>query len=129
MARDEVLDTARTAELIEAARANRHDDVWRLAADLSDVAISRPSEIWLAFLEALDFADDESRMALATNLLEHMVQEDFTFFDRIESEIKGGNRRLALALTSCWKFGAANEPENAKRWDELVEGYASQREK
>ena len=39
----------------------------------------------------------------------------------MKKEIERGNRRMILTLAYCQKFGQAEEPQNAERFDSFVE--------
>ena len=59
-------------------------------------------------------------MAVATCLLEHLLQHHFDgFIARVEEEAMG-SARFADTVCGCWKFGQAEEPSRAARLDRLI---------
>jgi hypothetical protein len=94
--------------------------VWQIAADSWDDATERPANAWPHIIDVLAVADDDSIAAIATCILEHVLEHDFTYFDRVEQEIAAGNAAVLRAFFLCSKFGQSKLPENERRWDKLV---------
>jgi hypothetical protein len=59
-------------------------------------------------------------MAVATCLLEHLLEHHFeSVFPRAQ-QLARRNVRFADTFTPCWKYGQAKLPRNEKRFDALV---------
>lgn len=65
--------------------------------------------------------------ALATCVLEHLLEYDFSLFDSLERGIRSGDRKLLYTFGLCAKFGLSEEPQNAERWNVLKEEYSDDR--
>ena len=94
--------------------------VWQIAADSWDDATERPDDAWPHMIEALAVADDDSIGAIATCILEHILEHDFSYFDRVEQEIATGNIKMRRAFLLCSRFGHSKLPESEQRWNKLV---------
>jgi hypothetical protein len=59
-------------------------------------------------------------MAVATCLLEHLLQHHFDrFIARVEDDAMA-SAQFADTVSHCWKFGQAEEPSRAARLDRLM---------
>ncbi len=106
--------------LKEAILRRDSDAIWRIAAESWDDVVRRSSDAWPHLLEALEVADGESVQAIATCVLEHVLEHDFSYFDLVEREIEAGNEKMLKAFLMCSKFGQSKLPQNEQRWDALV---------
>ena len=79
-----------------------------------------PDAVW-AFVEKWGSHQDEDlRTAIATCLLEHLLGEHFAdYFGKVEDAVHG-SPIFGDTFSRCWKFDQAEQPENAKRWDKLL---------
>ena len=110
---------------IEAAEPS--DTIWQAAIDLSDSIESQFADVFEITLQAISQArHSDTFAALSTCLLEHLLEHDFSAFDTIEAKIRGGDEKVLYALAGCWKFGAAEAPVNAARWNALLTEYETQ---
>lgn len=101
--------------------SNDERRIWNAAEIMGEYAEHHPSAIWCLTLIHASSADTEVRQAIATCVLEHILEYHFdTFFDLIENAIQGGDERLRDTLKICWKFGQADLPKNRNRWDRLI---------
>lgn len=95
--------------------------VWRAAEALGEYAKTDPDAIWPLVVKHASGANPEVRSAIATCVLEHVLEHHFDrYFPLVEAIVRSGNRCFAEAFKTCWKFGHAEEPDRAKRWDELL---------
>ena len=63
--------------------------------------------------------DGDLRMAIATCLLEHLLEFHFDdFIERIEQAALADPLFADMTLM-CWKFGRAEDPKRAARFDRL----------
>jgi len=95
--------------------------VWEAAEALGEYAELNPDAIWPLVVKHGSSVNDEVRSAIATCVLEHILQYHFDrYFPLVENIIRSGNQWFAKTFQICWKFGFAERPANAKRWDELL---------
>jgi len=95
--------------------------IWKEAIDLSEFIDTQYDMVCEATLMALRKARHQDTIAaLATCLLEHLFEHDFSFFDTAEQRILAGDSKLLFALSRCSKFGMATKEVNSRRWDALL---------
>ena len=59
-------------------------------------------------------------MAIATCVLEHILEHHFdSFFPRVET-LARQNRWFHETFEACWQFGQSALPGNSKRWRDLA---------
>lgn len=102
-------------------QSDNESDRWAAAAELGEYVIDHPDDIWPIVLRLASSEIEDVRQAVATNVLEHLLEHHFEkFFPLIESEIKGGNQHLRDSLKLCWKFGQSLDASRSDRWDSLL---------
>jgi hypothetical protein len=95
---------------------------WQAAIKLGEYVESRPAAIWPLVVKYGSYRNSDVRMAIATCVLEHILEHHFnTYFRKVKQIVDSGNHNFADTLTSCWKFGQSELPTNAKRLDKLIE--------
>jgi len=73
------------------------------------------------FGEQATGTDDDMRTAIATCVLEHILEHHFDpFFDRSRQIVTAGSAAFADTLRQCWRFDQAELPANTKRLDDLL---------
>lgn len=103
---------------------------WKAAADLSDYVEKHPSKLWPLVVKYGSSGNEDLRMAVATCILEHVLQYHFgQYFPKLEKLLLAGNRNLRDTFSSCWKHGQSESKKNSKRWEELLDKTGTQREK
>ena len=93
---------------------------WQAVGALSRFIARNPQPIWLMIRRwgARDEAD--TRAAIATCLLEHLLQFHFKeYIGRVERMAKS-DPNFADTVSMCWKFGQAQKPANSARLDALI---------
>jgi hypothetical protein len=96
-----------------------NDPRWQAIIGLSPYIATDPDALLAFCLRWGESADADLRSAVATCLLEHLLEHHFeTVFPRVELEARG-NRRFADCLTQCWPFGATTEASNLQRFEQL----------
>lgn len=94
---------------------------WDAAEAAGELIELRPWDVWRLVLRHGGSENEDTRTAVATCILEHLLEDHFhTFFPLLEAQIRAGNKLLGETLGLCWKFGVAEEPQNAERWDSLL---------
>ena len=118
----DVRDAIERAERIlpgQAAAEGESDPRWQAIVAIEDFIQEEPDAIWSFILRWGSNADEDLRTAVATCLLEHLLQHHFSrFFPRVEEAVRS-NPLLADTFLKCWKFGQAKEERDAKRFDSL----------
>lgn len=113
------------AELIKNTEPN--DAIWQEAIRLSDSIDSQYEVVFNLTLEALSLSEHTDTIAaLSTCLIEHLLEYDFSGFERLEQKIRIGDDKALLAVAMCAKFGASKIPANAARWESLLAEYSPQ---
>jgi len=117
-----VRDAIESAERILpgcAAPEGETDPRWQAIIVVEDFVQSDPEPIWPFIIRWGSSADEDLRTAIATCLLEHLLNYHFDrFFPRLEEAVQG-NALLADTFSRCWKLGQAEEEPNARRFEAL----------
>jgi len=113
-----------------AAAEGENDPRWQAIIKIEDFVKDEPDAIWGFVLRWASSLDEDLRDAVATCLLEHLLQHHFArFFPQVEEAVRT-DRVFAKTFRLCWKFGQAAESGNAERFDALrTECSRSDREK
>jgi hypothetical protein len=94
---------------------------WQAIIRVGEFVESDPEPIWGFILRWSNHSQDDSRDALATCLLEHLLEHHFaTYFPLVEREALT-NPPFADTCRRCWAFGRATESGNRERFQALVE--------
>ena len=93
--------------------------VWKAAVRLGEFVEIAPNEVWSLVTKWADSENDEVRMALATCVLEHLLEHHFDRYFPLVEELALSNSRFADTFSSCWQFGQSDAPDNAARMDSL----------
>jgi hypothetical protein len=103
-----------------AAADGQEDPRWKAIIAIADFIEDEPEPIW-SFVERWgQHADEDLRSAIATCLLEHLLEVHFDLLFPKAEHLARSNPQFAHTLTMCWPFGEARRPENAMRMDKLV---------
>ena len=118
----EAADAPAAVERAEAMLASADNDTrWQGAILLGEFCRTAPETIWPAVVRWGSSTDDDMRTAIATCVLEHILEHHFDpFFDHSREIIAAGNSAFADTLSRCWRFGQAKLPTNKTRLDELL---------
>jgi hypothetical protein len=91
---------------------------------VSEFIQSNPDEVWSFAQRWGAHKDQDIKAAVATCLLEHLLEHHFEkVFPKLEAAVKA-DRELAATLSLCWKFGQAEEPKNSARLSRLLKEVA-----
>ena len=100
------------------ASGNEHAR-WQAAITLGEFAEPSPERIWPLVLKHGSRRQADARMAIATCVLEHILEYHFdAFFPRV-SDAARTSRWFRETFRSCWRMGRAQSPRNARRWRRL----------
>jgi len=95
------------------------DPRWQAIIEVGMFTEQEPEAIWPFVLKWGSHEDEDVRAAIATCLLEHLLEHHFDLlFPRVETAARS-NIWFAKTTSQCWKFGEAKEPMRAARFDRL----------
>ena len=95
------------------------DARWQAIIEVAMFAEREPEVIWPFVLKWGSQEEKDVRAAIATCLLEDLLQYHFDLiFPLVESAAKS-NELFGKTTAICWKFGEAAEPIRAARFDAL----------
>ncbi len=114
----------------QAAPKEGDDPRWQAIIKIEDFIKEEPDAIWPFISRWGSSTDEDLRAAVATCLLEHLLQHHFArFFPPVE-EAARKDPLFAKTFLVCSKFGQAAESGNAERFQALrAECIKSDREK
>src|SRR5262245_54944833 len=102
-----------------AAREGEIDPRWQAVIAVAEFVESEPEAVWAFALRWGRSDDADLRAAIATCVLEHLLEHHFDLFISRVEEAARGSRLFAKTVRSCWKSGQAEEPTRAARFDRL----------
>lgn len=95
-------------ELARMAILDQDNDCrWQSLIVIGEFIENHPEDIWSIVLEHASNSDEDMKTALATILLEHLLEHHFdNFVPKLRREIVDGkNLAVAKVLAKCWVFG------------------------
>ena len=116
-------------KILERALASSDDKArWAAAAELGEFVYSEPDLLWPIVLKHGSSPDEDLRAAVATCLLEHILEHHFdAFFPKLKIEILKENSNLRNTLELCWKFNLTKV--QVARWEKLLKETSKKRGK
>jgi len=114
-------EVAAVLKQAEADFASADEDTrWQAAIAIGVFSEAYPEAIWPLVEKWGSNADEGTRAAVATCVLEHVLEAHFQpFFTRTAALINHGNAFFADTFCGCWKLGEATEGENSAKFDRL----------
>jgi hypothetical protein len=95
------------------------DPRWQAILRVGDYIESEPDEVWSFIHRWGSHANRDLRAAVATCLLEHLLQYHFdAYFPRVE-EVALADASFGDTFLRCWPIGQANQPANVERFNSL----------
>jgi hypothetical protein len=82
--------------------ATEPDPHWQAVISVAEYVAEHPEECWAFSLRWSDSEDEDIRMAVATCLLEHLLETHFDRFYERALAAKASSGRFATTLASCW---------------------------
>jgi hypothetical protein len=102
-----------------AAPGGVQDPRWQAIIEVGHFAPKEPEAIWPFVLKWGSHEDEDLSAAIATCLLEHLLEYHFDLiFPRVEAAAKS-NVWFAKTTAQCGKFGEAEQPKKAEQFDRL----------
>jgi hypothetical protein len=119
MSVQDVIERANAILPGRAAPEGQRDWRWQCIIDLGEYVESNPEEVWAFVAHWGGHRDEDLRSAIATCLLEHLLEHHFdVIFPRVEQRALG-DKRFGAMFSICAKCGQAELPKNAPRFDAL----------
>lgn len=92
------------------------DPRWQAIIAIGEHTESEPAAVWEFIQRWGVHSDDDLRMAIATCLLEHLLDYHFdAFLPRVE-ELALTSPLFRATFLHCWQMGQSAEPGNAERF-------------
>ena len=102
-----------------AAPDGAEDARWQTIIAVGEFVEQEPNAIWPFVLRWGSHEDDDIRAAVASCLLEHLLEHHFALiFPRVE-EAARSDKWFGNTTIRCGKFGQATEPRSAQLFDRL----------
>jgi len=95
------------------------DTRWQAIIAVSEFVERDPDVIWPFVMRWGSHQDEDIRTAVATCLLEHMLERHFDHIFPLVEKAARSNVWFGKTTTRCWKFGQASDPRRAERFDRL----------
>ena len=118
-----VHDAIAAAETLLPGRAAPDGEIdprWQAIIAVGDFIEEEPDAVWSFILRWGSSRDEDLRAAIATCLLEHLLEHHFDeFIGQIEAASRG-DARFGDTIARCGKFGKSEEPGRSARFDRLV---------
>lgn len=118
-----VQEAIAAAELLlpgEAAPDGEIDPRWQAIIAVSEFIDDEPDAVWSFVVRWGASSDEDLRSAIATCVLEHLLERHFDDFIARVEEAAQADRLFGEMTVSCWKFGHSKDPDRAERFDRLV---------
>jgi len=120
MSIDDVIRQANTAMAQPGDGDLPGDPRWQAVIAVGEHIPTDPDAVWHFLLHWASTADSDLHAALATCLLEHLLEQHFdTYFPQVE-RLAISDRNFADIFRMCWAMGEADVPANRERFDGLL---------
>jgi hypothetical protein len=97
----------------------KRDPRWQAIIRVGEYIETQPEVVWHFAHRWGKHAQADLRSAVATCLLEHLLEHHFDLTFPHVREAALGSPRFADTLGSCWSFGQSELPDNAARVERL----------
>jgi hypothetical protein len=98
------------------------DPRWQAIIKVADYIETEPHEVWCFIKNWGKHANEDVRTAVATCLLEHLLEYFFEEYFPLVKESCYKSKRFALTFQMCSQFGRAKLPKNSKAFNKLQRG-------
>jgi hypothetical protein len=118
-----VQEAIAAAEVLLPGRAapdGRTDPRWQAIIAVGEFIETEPDAVWLFIRRWGGSTNTDLRSAVATCLLEHLLENHFDRFIPLVEQAALEDQLFADTVCQCWKFGQAQESDRAVRLDRLV---------
>jgi hypothetical protein len=97
----------------------KQDPRWQAIITVADHIPENPLEVWRFARKWGAHANEDVRAAIATCVLEHLLQHHFGMVFPLVEKACGQSRRFADTFVMCGDFGQSELPGNARRFMRL----------
>ena len=116
---EEAIDAAEQVLPGEPAPDGDLDPRWQAIIAVGEFVQAAPEVLWPFALRWGSHPDADLRMAIATCLLEHLLEHHFdTFIERVEKATTT-SPEFAFTVRACWTFRTSDESHRAARFRRL----------
>ena len=98
-----------------AADAGAIDPRWQAILAIGNFIEDHPNEVWNFAAKWGCVSDDDLRAAVATCLVEHLLEHHFDRVFPMVEKLAIKDPRFAETFLSCWDYGQSEQPANAAR--------------
>ena len=103
----------------QAAPADAEDPRWQAIIEVSEFLETDPAPIWSFVQRWGSYPDDDLSDAIATCVLEHLLELHFDAYFSKVVEAAHSNPQFARTVEMCAAFGLTEEPGNFERFEKL----------
>ncbi len=96
------------------------DPRWHAIIEVAEFIETEPEAVWLFTRKWGAHPDDDTRMAIACCVLEHLLEHHFDAYIARVEEAAMTDPFFAETVSWCSKFGQTEEPKNSRRFDRLL---------
>ena len=96
------------------------DHRWQAIIAVGEFIETEPEAVWSFILRWGSDANEDLRTAIATCLLEHLLEHHFDNFIRRVEQHARADGLFADTVLRCWKFGEAEQLNRAARFNRLI---------
>jgi hypothetical protein len=100
-------------------REDEIDPRWQAIIKVGEYIQTEPKHVWLFISKWGSHPNEDIRSAVATCLLEHLLEYHFKEFFLLVKDACQKSKRFASTYNMCAQFGEAEHPESAKVFTEL----------
>jgi hypothetical protein len=114
-----IKEAEKTLSSVEASEDEYHDPRWQAIIAVGEYIETNPHEVWCFIRKWGTHPSSDLRAAIATCLLEHLLEYHFDKYFPLVKQTCTRNRRFADTFQNCFPFGQAMEPKNLKSFKSL----------
>jgi hypothetical protein len=123
---DEAIRAAENFLPGRAAPDGQRDPRWQAIITVGEFIEDEPEAVWSFVVRWGASADADLRAAIATCLLEHLLEHYFdAFISRVEQAASADSSFREMA-GSCWAFGDAEHPDRIARFERAIQRHADE---
>ena len=116
---DEAIAQANSILPHKAAPEGKIDLRWQAIIGVGEFVNTSPMPVWDFVQKWAAYPDSDLQSALATCLLEHLLESHFSFMFPLVEHAARNDPAIARLVSQCWALGQAEEPRNAAAFEAL----------
>ena len=106
----------------QAAPDGEIDERWQAIIAVGEFIETDPDAVWAFIVRWGGHPDADLRMAIATCLLEHLLEHHFDDFIAHVEQRARADALFANTVCSCWTFGQSADPDRSAKLCRLIAG-------